>query len=558
MKRRLVCLLLALLCAVLAGCGGDAAPDEPEDLPGSDWRTWGLVNDYGTIIRDGEETSVLVCLDESGATFYYDDATQTVYDSVAFPAEIPDVWYLYTSISFDDRNGDGQSDVCMDFHENEDSEAVYIWYWDAEQGYVFQPDISTVSRYAADGSSEDSDLLQPIYTRGEYQWIFHVNITNDTSETLHLEKLQIFMKNAGTTINGGEYVFEGQRLADIGLGNVTLSPNQNIPWNDGHPLVDFFDEMVYTCTFSTPTGQKVVREYSFKLSHDKPEIVYPNYAADTGRDLVTLRYEADYCVNVAPGVYWVPASSLGSSSYNNAEIQAMLTDTPEQKQAKIDTLYEALQLYQIGNFSASDDNIRITEGSIHWEHHKPGYDAVRTNTGCCATDSNWLRYILDGDYDEIGYMATSQRDGSGHIYNYIKLDGWYYFIDLTHYRTDWVDTAPETGNLEDYQRSDRVLGNIHKVRDVMDYVNYVQDAFSDPPGLMFFYTAENCLALDGVGSSSGITITYETVHGVDVQVVFDDPGDRLYYTFTSSPWKRADFSVADSFDFSKMKFSAVR
>ena len=93
-------------------------------------------------------------------------------------------------------------------------------------------------------SEPDSDLLQPIYTRGEYQWIFHVNITNDTSETLHLEKLQIFMKNAGTTINGGEYVFEGQRLADIGLGNVTLSPNQNIPWNDGHPLVDFFDEKI--------------------------------------------------------------------------------------------------------------------------------------------------------------------------------------------------------------------------------------------------------------------------------------------------------------------------
>ena len=215
--------------------------------------------------------------------------------------------------------------------------------------------------------------------------------------------------------------------------------------------MDFFDEMVYVCTFTSAAGQEVVREYSFKLSHEKPEIVYPNYAADTGRDLVTLRYEADYCVNVAPGVYWVPASSLGSSSYTNAEIQAMLTDTPEQKQAKIDTLYEALQLYQIGNFAASDDNIRIAEGSIHWEHHKPGYDAVRTNTGCCATDSNWLRYILDGDYDEIGYMATSQRDGNGHIYNYIKLDGWYYFIDLTHYRTDWVATARETGDLKDYQ-----------------------------------------------------------------------------------------------------------
>ena len=259
-------------------------------------------------------------------------------------------------------------------------------------------------------------------------------------------------------------------------------------------------------------------------------------------------------MNVASGVYWVPASSLGASSYTNAEIQAMLTATPEEKQAKIDTLYEALQLYQIGNFSASDDNIRISDNGINWEFHKPGYDAMRTNTGCCATDSNWLRYILDGDYEEVGYMATSQRDGSGHIYNYIKMDGWYYFIDLTHYRTDWVATAVETGELQDYRSSDRVLGNIHKVRDVQDYVNYVQSAFTDPPGLMFFYTAENCLTLDSVRSARGVTITYETVSGIDVKVVFDDPNDTLYYQFIASPRVKADFSTAQSFDFAAMKF----
>ena len=76
-------------------------------------------------------------------------------------------------------------------------------------------------------------------------------------------------------------------------------------------------------------------------------------------------------------------------------------------------------------------------------------------------------------------MAISQRDGSGHIFNYIKMDGWYYFIDLTHYRTDWVATAVESGNLNDYYSSDFFLGNLHRVRSVKDYVNYIQSAFKD-------------------------------------------------------------------------------
>lgn len=411
----------------------------------------------------------------------------------------------------------------------------------------------TLQEYLASGSETDSALHPLIYANGEYQWLFHTVISNDTADTLTLKKVQIIQKLQGKDI-GGKYIFEGDRLANLSISGRVLSPGQCSIFDDGHPLTDAFDEMLYIFTYQTASGQEVVREKDYLLSHEKPATAYKDYSRDNGLDLDTLRYSADYCVNVASGVYWVPASSLGGSSYTNAEIQTMLTATPEEKQAKIDTLYEALQLYQIGNFSASDDNIRISDNGIDWEFHKPGYDAVRTNTGCCATDSNWLRYILDGDYEEVGYMATSQRDGGGHIYNYIKMDGWYYFIDLTHYRTDWVATAVETGELQDYWNSDRVLGNIHKVRDVQDYVNYVQSAFTDPPGLMFFYTAENCLTLDSVRSARGVTITYETVSGIDVKVVFDDPNDTLYYQFIASPKVKADFSTAQSFDFAAMKF----
>ena len=67
---------------------------------------------------------------------------------------------------------------------------------------------------------------------------------------------------------------------------------------------------------------------------------------------------------------------------------------PEQKQEEISTLYEAIQLFKISGFTYTEDNVNILENDIYWEHHKPGRDAVRTNTGCCAADTNWLNYIL--------------------------------------------------------------------------------------------------------------------------------------------------------------------
>ena len=260
-----------------------------------------------------------------------------------------------------------------------------------------------------------------------------------------------------------------------------------------------------------------------------------DYSTDNGKDLFTLRHDASFSAEVFDGVFWVPANSLGKSRYSNANIFEMVSESPEVKQREIKTLYEALQLYQVGGFAASDDNVRLFENGYNWEHHKPGYYAVLTNNGCCATDSNWLNYILKDDYDEIGYIATSQRDGSGHIYNYIKDGEWYYFIDLTHYRTDWIATAAESGNTDDYYRSDFVLGNIHRTKSVENFVKYVQDTFGDPPGLMFKYTAENCLAIDSVNNGGKVSIVYENNPAVNIQVIFDDPGDNLDYYLTDAP-----------------------
>ena len=52
---------LLCLCMALSACSNDADND-PNEVGGQDWRTWGLVVDSGTITRNGEDTAVLVCV----------------------------------------------------------------------------------------------------------------------------------------------------------------------------------------------------------------------------------------------------------------------------------------------------------------------------------------------------------------------------------------------------------------------------------------------------------------------------------------------------------------
>ena len=152
MKKLFALILALVLCLSLAACGGDQNED-PNDVVGDDWRVSGIVRDYGSITRNGEDTDVLVCINNDSADFYLDDDTQTLYDYVDYPITLQgDPWEEFQSIDFADRDGDGNGDVAMLF-ELDGQQVLMVWFWDADtEGYVFQPEESQVSDFA-DGES---------------------------------------------------------------------------------------------------------------------------------------------------------------------------------------------------------------------------------------------------------------------------------------------------------------------------------------------------------------------------------------------------------------------
>ena len=161
LKRGFALVLVAALCLSLAACGGT-----DNDITGDDWRVSGVVAGSGTITHDGESVDVLVTVSESGAAFYRDLPEQVLFDSVAFPETIEDISSSAFQISFDDQNGDGESDVLVEIGHEDMSNTTMLWLWDPQERYVYQPDYSS---FHVPGVAGPEELIAPYVGLWEYQ-----------------------------------------------------------------------------------------------------------------------------------------------------------------------------------------------------------------------------------------------------------------------------------------------------------------------------------------------------------------------------------------------------
>ena len=149
LRKKAFALLAALVCAVsLAACGGEVVGDY--------WRVSGIVDADGTITHDGESVDVLVAV------------------SVSFPMAIPDAESAFYAIRFDDLDGDGESDVTVDFRHADNTETHLVWIWDAHVRYVFCEELSYVT-----GGTDPSDDALELYV-GLWEYVGHSSMPKKT------------------------------------------------------------------------------------------------------------------------------------------------------------------------------------------------------------------------------------------------------------------------------------------------------------------------------------------------------------------------------------------
>lgn len=191
------------------------------------------------------------------------------------------------------------------------------------------------------------------------------------------------------------------------------------------------------------------------------------------KDIGVYSNTIQFQTQVYPGVYWVPLNALGKSRYTNNDMHEIAQLPMEERREKIGNLYEAVQLFQtIGFRGVLDNTDHWFNNKILWQTHKSPEQAVLTNEGCCATDSNWLSYFIKNRYDFVGSFCYANRDGNGHITTYIKHKGEYYFLDMMMCRTDsQAFLCRETGLLADLLQSEWA-GFLFQAKDPVDFCQF--------------------------------------------------------------------------------------
>ena len=224
--KRTLFIISAFMIITLTACIGYGNVDD--SIAGDDWRTYGEIVGNGAITHDGVSVDVLVTVSDESAAFYWDKPEQVLFDSVSFPVTVTDAHTAFNGISFDDINGDGESDVRVSFiHENGDKTEM-IWIWDSVNRYVFREDLSSfvsgdseLNSYTGNWKYTDKELW--LYINEDATWEF-MNADGTVTEygtlwadeagiTLHFDGsgdvLQLDRTVSGTlvdSVNGGTLI----------------------------------------------------------------------------------------------------------------------------------------------------------------------------------------------------------------------------------------------------------------------------------------------------------------------------------------------------------------
>ena len=203
----LACALALCLCCAACGSKDDGKDD---DAAGEDWRASGDVYDRGTIVHDGSSVDVLVCIDSESAAFYWDDAEKVLYDSVKFPLSIPDAQADFGGIFFDDIDGDGESDVVVDFYHDDGSETHLVWIWDDVERYVFQTDLS----FAYSDESDEFASSLPFFEE------YNLSIDGGMDDGTHLLADGVSFYQGADGFETGDAYWEVSLVNDVDYGSV--------------------------------------------------------------------------------------------------------------------------------------------------------------------------------------------------------------------------------------------------------------------------------------------------------------------------------------------------
>ena len=241
-----------------SNAGGGSADHE---LVGADWRTWGVIDAFGTLSLDGTDTDVCVCLFADRAEIYYDEASQRLLKTVEFPERLSDEEYEKLSITLSDDTGDGNTDLafvvgtedtidrrfCYIYDQNEfvyDAFSAYPNPNNVEQGNVdftgkYTEPVTGRCNIEISPESEDSYTITVHWADSaseDHIWAITDAAYGESGDELVYTDALYYIRRSDD--NGD---FEDEDLYSDGSGSFWMTEGGMLGWKSDNSDVDFID-----------------------------------------------------------------------------------------------------------------------------------------------------------------------------------------------------------------------------------------------------------------------------------------------------------------------------
>ena len=211
-----------------------------------------------------------------------------------------------------------------------------------------------------------------------------------------------------------------------------------------------------------------------------------------------LEAEKALCAHIIPeniGNYRL-ASLLGGVTLSADEARALVDAEPETVRDKVKTAADVL-MYMLAAQTADCGGCYCDEwGGYIWHTNLTAKAVMESRLGNCGSCANLANYLLDGDYEETGFInhAYYPGNGGGHVYNYILYQGEYYIVDYSSYIfSDYQDSdILSLPSLSDYNgdRAEELYGDVSLIIAYQSPGQHLPNIFGEDFGDMHYYVPQ--------------------------------------------------------------------
>lgn len=253
--------------------------------------------------------------------------------------------------------------------------------------------------------------------RTEFGWDFCCAPENTTDETMefvgiHHTTFQDGLPMDSFFIDKDKYQFKGP-----------LGPGQISVFQSGisHQF-NASNEREITMVFKDESGQRYLQTFRFALAEEY--CIGDNF---TILQAICNKKNLQF-MNTPDKIQ----QELGAAQYTRQEIRQMIDAglSLEELAEKLSTVYDVQQYFLEAGIGFTNGDIKQYFDGIQWHFNDSPQVVLRQNSANCGSGSGLINYLLQGDYEEQGYLHYAANLG-GHIFNYFRSGDRFYIWDWT-------------------------------------------------------------------------------------------------------------------------------